>query len=149
VLVDCIPPDNSGEFLLASEEATRIRKCGWQASSGRWRGPTIPWRFICIYPRLHILDADRDPAFHPCTWHPKRAKFHRVLSTNNSLSSHELRLLNTLRSAPNARLTREQLRHRVSWRITARLLDHLLRRLCQQNYISVAPDGSICANAGA
>jgi hypothetical protein len=149
VLIDCIPPDNSGEFLLNLQEAIRIRKCGWQASAGRWRSPTIPWRFICIYPPLHILDSDRDPASHSCTWHPKRAKFHRILSINNSLSSHDLRILDTLRSAPNARLTREQLRHRVSWRITARLCDHLLRRLLAQNYIYVASDGYICLNTGA
>lgn len=148
VLIDCIPCDNSGEFLLTPKEAARIRKCGWQASPGRWRSPTIPWRFICMYPPLYILDADIDPASHRCPWHPKRAKFHRILSINNSLSSHETRILDTLRSAPNARLTREQLRHRVSWRITARLLDHLLARLRQQNYVTVAPDGSISASAG-
>src|SRR5215831_6190534 len=61
VLIDCIPPDNSGEFLLTAGEPARIRKCGCQASAGRWRSPAIPWRFICIYPPLHILDSDRDP----------------------------------------------------------------------------------------
>jgi hypothetical protein len=49
VLIDCVPPDNSGEFLLTAEEATRIRKCGWQAATRRWLSPTIPWRFICMY----------------------------------------------------------------------------------------------------
>jgi hypothetical protein len=64
------------------------------------------------------------------------------------LGAADHQLLDQLRDAPGARLTAQQLRHRLSWRIPARMADSMLNRLAEQNYITVAPDGYIYLRAG-
>jgi hypothetical protein len=64
------------------------------------------------------------------------------------LGAVDHQLLDQLRSAPGGRLTAQQLRHRLSWRIPARLANSMLNRLAEQNYITIAPDGYIYPRAG-
>ena len=72
-------------------------------------------------------------------WHPRRAAFHRIVGAD--LGKEENRILRTIDRA--GRITREKLLHAVSWRVSARLLDHLLDRLRSQNYIAIDADGQI------
>jgi hypothetical protein len=139
-------PDWAGETVLDSSEAARIRACGITARAGLWRCPLVPWEFLGRYPTLWHLSDDIDPATRPVVWHQKRAKFRQIASID-PLSKHERQLLRLLSNAPGGRLTRRQLRHRLSWRISARLLDHMLDRLRAQDCIAVT-DGWIYPRAG-
>src|SRR5215469_1580471 len=133
-------PDEAGETVLDSREAARIRSCGFVARKGLWRCPLIPPEFLL--PVLAHLASDIDPATRPVVWHPKRAEF-RQISTIDPLSKRENQLIRLIRKAPDGRLTRRQLQQRVSRRIWTRLLDHMLKHLAEQHYITVTPDGWI------
>jgi len=133
-------PDAAGETVLDSREAARIRSCGFVARKGLWRCPLIPPEFLL--PGLWHLAADIDPATRPVVWHPKRAAC-RQISSIDPLSKREHQLIRLIRKAPGGRLTRRQLQQRVSRRIWTRLLDHMLKQLAAQDYITVTPEGWI------
>ena len=133
-------PDWAGEIILDSGEAAKIRSCGLVARKGLWRCPLIPPEFLL--PVLAHLASDIDPATRPVVWHPKRAEF-RQISTIDPLSKRENQLIRLIRKAPDGRLTRRQLQQRVSRRIWTRLLDHMLKHLAGQDYITVTPEGWI------
>jgi hypothetical protein len=127
--------DWAGETSLDTNEAARIRSMGLYRPQRPVAMPDCPPEFLV--PDLWHLADDIDPVTRPIAWHPKRAS-RRQISPMDPLSIREHQLIRLIRSALNDRLTRRQLQQGVSRRISTRLLDHMLNRLCVQDDISIS-----------
>jgi hypothetical protein len=143
VLINLQPPDNAGEILINPDEAAAIRRTGWSARPGVWRAPLVPWQYIAPYRWLWHLDAGIHPAERAIPWRAHRSTFRHI---SVGVSKDEIRILRTLRKAPNGRLTREALLCAVAWRIPAAMADAMLARLASEKYITISADGYISPN---
>jgi hypothetical protein len=132
----------SGETVLTSEEAARIRACGFAARAGLWRCPLLPDHLVCFRPGLFLLSDRYGPETRGNRWHPKRAAVLPVVTPPDPVWSHEKGILDLLEMQPNHRLTRRQLQQRVSRRFPTWYLDRMLEHLVALDIITV-DSGSI------
>jgi hypothetical protein len=117
----------SGETILTTEEAARIRACGFAARAGLWRCPLLPDNLIWWIPVLRLLSDLYGPETRN-RWHPKRAAI-RTIKPLDPITDHEQSILDLLGRAAGHHLTRRQLQQRVSRRFPTRYLDRMLHHL--------------------
>lgn len=128
------PPDGLGEIHnLSDAEARAIRACGYKARGGRygrvWYCPPLPDELVWNTEFAHLSDlVSRSFGYRPWEWHPKRAEF-RPIAPIDPLSKEENRIIRLLQNAPDHRLTRRDLQHYLSRKISTTILDHMLDRL--------------------
>jgi hypothetical protein len=126
----------SGETILTTDEATRIRDCGLAARAGRWRGPLLPDDLVWFLPVLHALsDAIGPELGRGSRWHPRRAAVLPIIPSLDPLSKFDRRLIRQLQNAPGQSLPRSALK-RTYWRRRAWLVDHTIDRLLAADHFT-------------
>jgi hypothetical protein len=138
ILLDLHQPldTESGETVLTSAEAARIRGCGLAARAGRWRCPLLPDYLVFHVSILWLLSERLGPdSTRGNRWHLKRAAVLPLIPPIDPVSKFERRLILRLQLAPSQRLNRPALK-RTYWRRGASAVDFTVNRLVAKDYIT-------------
>jgi hypothetical protein len=128
-------PDGLGETVLRTEEAAKIRKCGFDARAGiMWRCPPLPDSLVSWNPLLQHLSDAIDPLNRPAGWRQKRAPS-RLIRQFHPISKVERLILRHLGKEPYY-MTKRRLQQKM-WRYSARFFNRTISGMIAANTITM------------